>query len=422
MPITPPPGLVRGRGRFNVRTFRAVSVELNNIQRDIDEIFEEATSGGVSGAAVQDVAALRAVPEADREDKQLRLVEDAPGSAALGAIYRFDSTGAGADDGILILTPDVGSGRWFKVSNVEGGFFTDGAGTNAAIGKGAVPPTAAGTDAFAHGDGSDATGLHSFAQGKNNTAGDYSFAQGGGNTASGYYGFAQGKLNNVSAQYTFAQGGGNTVNANGGFAHGAGNNVSSPACCAQGYSNTISASSNNGFAQGSSNTISAASPDSFAQGSTNTVSGARGFAQGNRAHAKFADVKVWGSNRAVLGKAQSGHVTKHLQTTDATADQVVAAIPITTATAMLLEAAVVGRGPAGDIAWTDRILIRIYRDAVNIILNGAPTFTVTLVGLTTATVNVNANTASQELEIRVTGEGATTIDWVAQVRIIESVT
>ncbi len=85
----------------------------------------ETTDGRPSGAsatahpdyagAVQDVAALRAIPETERVDKQQRLVEDK------GTAYYFDTTGAGVDDGDLIIKPtDVGNGgRWFKI--VEGG-------------------------------------------------------------------------------------------------------------------------------------------------------------------------------------------------------------------------------------------------------------------------------------------------------------
>lgn len=85
----------------------------------------ETTDGipsGVSGTAypdyapaVQDVAALRAIPASERVDKQQRLVEDK------STAYYFDDTGAGVDDGDLIIKPaDVGNGgRWFKI--IEGG-------------------------------------------------------------------------------------------------------------------------------------------------------------------------------------------------------------------------------------------------------------------------------------------------------------
>lgn len=83
---------------------------------------QDGMPAGVSGtayphyaSAVQDVAALRAIPPSERADKQQRLVEDK------GTAYWFDDTGAGADDGDLIIKPtDVSNGgRWFKI--VEGG-------------------------------------------------------------------------------------------------------------------------------------------------------------------------------------------------------------------------------------------------------------------------------------------------------------
>lgn len=66
---------------------------------------------GEYGAPVQSIAALRAVPYAGVPDKQLRLVED------VGAIYRYDTAGTGADDGVgtILPTGNAGNGRWFKV-------------------------------------------------------------------------------------------------------------------------------------------------------------------------------------------------------------------------------------------------------------------------------------------------------------------
>ena len=357
-------------------------------------------------------------------------------------------------------------------SGFLGGFFTDGAGTDSAIGKGATPPTAAGSNTFAHGDGSDANGNNSFAQGKDNTVNsDYSFAQGKDNTTatgpncfvqgqsntitSGNYNFVQGKTNTIygwnnfiqgttnsitygyynlaqgqsntiagSSYYSLTQGRGNSITAGGSFSQGYGNIGSGYYSFSQGGRNTAAGGSSftqgATFAQGVNNSVTGQA--SFAQGRNNTTTGDRCFAQGIFTHAKFDDAKMWGSNRAVLGKAQCGHLCKYLQTTDATANQVIASIPIDTTAAMLLEAVVVGRGPSTDVAWTDRLEIRIFRDAGDITLNGAPSFTVTLAGLTTATVDVNANTTTDDLEIRVTGEAATTIDWVCNVTISEVVT
>ncbi len=73
------------------------------------DLFTPATAMLPHAAAEQNVADLRAVPATERVDKQVRLVEDKKAS------YRFDEQGVGTDDGDLIITPTVGSGRWFKI-------------------------------------------------------------------------------------------------------------------------------------------------------------------------------------------------------------------------------------------------------------------------------------------------------------------
>lgn len=498
MPIAPPPGLVRSPGLFRVNNFKQINIALAAINRDLGALFGDATSGSVSGAAVQDLAALRAVPESDRDDRQLRLVEAAPGSVGLGAVYRFDATGVGSDDGNLLIVPDVGSGRWFKNSNVEGGFFKAGVGTNASIGKGTTAPTAAGANAFSHGDLCVASGPHSFAQGTNNTASAYySFAQGGFNTASGPYSFSQGnynyslarssftqgETNSVSGEYSFAQGGNNTLgssadrslvqgvsnllnssdcfmqgysnfsnatssigsfiqgrdnsvyassqysflqgysnlisNGRSSFAQGQNNSVTTGTSLAQGLGNSIGSLGGRSFAQGQSNVIVGSAISSFAQGTSNRVDSPRGFAQGAFARAKFEDAKMWGTNRAVQGKAQTGQVGKHVQTTDAT-PTVVAAIPLDLASQMGMEIKVIGRGPSGNLLWTDLLDVQAHREAAGALVNGAPAFAFTRLVLTTATVSVAAS--GNNIEVTVTGEAATIIDWVCRVTFLESVT
>lgn len=59
---------------------------------------------------VQDIAELRLIPTTDVVDKAIIVVED------LGAIYRFDYSGAGVDDGSTIIEPTSGPGRWFFVA------------------------------------------------------------------------------------------------------------------------------------------------------------------------------------------------------------------------------------------------------------------------------------------------------------------
>lgn len=64
------------------------------------------------GAPVQTIQNLRDVPPDAREDKQLRLVEDA------GAVYRFDTADTTTpDDGDLVIAPtdpSTPNGRWFR--------------------------------------------------------------------------------------------------------------------------------------------------------------------------------------------------------------------------------------------------------------------------------------------------------------------
>ena len=193
-----------------------------------------------------------------------------------------------------------------------GGFFTDGGGTDAAIGKGVVAPTAAGDNALAQGDSSQASGnnafalgdtavasgAHSFAQGYSVTAsGNHALAQGYGATASGLRSFAQGY--NCTATYpdTFAQGyadatadsafaQGNAAVASGAHSFAQGNNVStsSPHSMVQG-SGVRTYFGDTNFAQGYSISVGTPFPGAipyraFAQGSTITVAGYDNFAHG----------------------------------------------------------------------------------------------------------------------------------------------
>lgn len=72
-----------------------------------DALFASFTStfSGEYGPAVQDLPALRAVAPVNRQDKQMRLVEDT------GSIYRFDLQASGGGE-----PPNLGAGQWFKIS------------------------------------------------------------------------------------------------------------------------------------------------------------------------------------------------------------------------------------------------------------------------------------------------------------------
>lgn len=66
---------------------------------------------------VADIAALKAVAAADRQDKQMRVVE----SDGLGqrSIYVFDSASSATADDVAIVAPTAGSGRWFMLSALQ---------------------------------------------------------------------------------------------------------------------------------------------------------------------------------------------------------------------------------------------------------------------------------------------------------------
>jgi len=61
------------------------------------------------GAGVADNAALKAIVASDRKDIDLRFVDSTQ------TLYNFDSGSAASDDGVNVLAPDTGSGRWLKI-------------------------------------------------------------------------------------------------------------------------------------------------------------------------------------------------------------------------------------------------------------------------------------------------------------------
>jgi len=127
-------------------------------------------------------------------------------ATVLGRVTNVD-----ASDGCIFITPSFGGGGG------SGGFFTDGTGTNAAIGKGATAPTASGVNSLAQGDGSSVGGDNSFAFGYNvSVSGNNSFGQGSSLTlGSGAGNFAQGTGHTVpdTSTYCIQFGDNNTINA-----------------------------------------------------------------------------------------------------------------------------------------------------------------------------------------------------------------
>ncbi len=92
---------------------QTAQTEVATLQTDVLALeVQVAELEGNVGDPVQDIAALKAVVAADREDKQLRGVED------VEAIYIFDtaSTAVGDDDLVVVptdVTPPA-AGRWLK--------------------------------------------------------------------------------------------------------------------------------------------------------------------------------------------------------------------------------------------------------------------------------------------------------------------
>lgn len=70
-------------------------------------------------APVADITALAAVAAADRVDKQLRVVEN--DGAGHRSIYIFDSASTADADGVDIVAPGAGTGRWFRAYDVDAG-------------------------------------------------------------------------------------------------------------------------------------------------------------------------------------------------------------------------------------------------------------------------------------------------------------
>lgn len=173
-------------------------------------------------------------------------LSDTPGgiSATPGTNEKVVARVASIDaaDGTIIMdsvTAGTGGGG-------SGGFFTDGTGTNAAIGKGATAPTATAENALAQGNNAVASGVNAFALGTNVTASaDSTLSHGYANTVSNPNSAAQGQNNTVSSSYSFAQGRNNTVRSPQSMAQG--RNLIMPVYGRSnsmfGYNNTLSGTS-----------------------------------------------------------------------------------------------------------------------------------------------------------------------------------
>jgi len=184
----------------------------------------------------------------------------------------------------------------------SGGFFTDGAGTNAAIGKGDVAPTAAGTNSVAQGDASAATANNSFALGNTATATNgfagNGFSLGTTVAVSGAQSFGLGSSQTVSSANSFALGSYSTCSG-GQYQFSLGNtaNCSSGINFALGYSAT--ASGYTSFAMG--NVTEATAASSFAFGDGAVASATYSFAFGKTADATVVNSFAFGYSAQATG-------------------------------------------------------------------------------------------------------------------------
>jgi len=87
------------------------------LAESVEDLNTAITTDGNFADPVADIPALKAVAAADRQDKQMRVVE----SDGLGqrSIYVFDSASSATADDVAIVAPTAGSGRWFMLSALQ---------------------------------------------------------------------------------------------------------------------------------------------------------------------------------------------------------------------------------------------------------------------------------------------------------------
>jgi hypothetical protein len=182
------------------------------------------------------------------------------------------------------------------------------------------------------------------------------------------------------------------------------------------------------FIQGVYNTIGVVSTlaptTCFLQGRDNTISSAidRAFGQGRFVKITRDDQKTWGSNRGVLGAAQTSKIVKHVQTT--TASQItLLTFDLEEDKTYSIKINIAARNTTTTTEGASFILAQAvaYRDtAGSAVLVGSP------VALTRAdtgggSVNLLADLASSgnNLLLRVTGEAGQTYEWCADFEFVE---
>jgi hypothetical protein len=362
------------------------------------------------------------------------------------------------------------------------GFFTDGTGINAAIGKGTVTPIATGTNAFAQGDGSFANANHSFASGnKVQVTGSHSAGFGGNqyvagqySLSAGYYNYANGNnqlavgfLNNLYDQYSSAAiGNNNTIQPTGGgqfnFALGGDNTIDggagayeTQACLAVGYSHTIAYSQgssvfginnestgNSGFGafdRGNHNAVFGTDNSAFGAqgfiaggqlsaidpnkaGGTGTQKAIECFIHGTGVRIGRDYQKTWGSNKA---DATNSKIVRYIQTVnDTTTTLLTLNIDNGRAYSMRLQGVVRQSGLGGinnSAAW-DMPGILIYGDNIDprIVIGGGDTAPTNSAGVASgARIRIIPDGITRNCLVQVTGIAATDYRWCVTLEFTE---
>jgi hypothetical protein len=277
--------------------------------------------------------------------------------------------------------------------------------------------------------------------GNNQATGAYSAILGGGdagtaanrNTASGDYSVVVGGRNNVASGIGAFVGGGGTVGNNNTFANTASNTV---AVVVGGIQNT--ASGLYSFVGGGYGNQSTAAQCSVAGGVGNIVNGSTSAIMGG----------AYGTTRGItgyhvfsacvaplsttIGQSQAGMLILAKQTTDATATALTSdgsaasgtnQVILPNNSAYFFRGEVVsGKTAAGDTkGWTIEGVIKRGANAASTALVGVPTVTSTYADLGAATwdIAVTADTTNGGIRVTFTGQAATTIRTVCQIRTTE---
>lgn len=286
---------------------------------------------------------------------------------------------------------------------------------------------------------------YSFCIGSTNyTAAENSFAQGYNNYTSGSGpGFAQGFYNRTGGVNTFSQGRNNYVYGSqmsiqgldnswsGGqheniFVQGYANNFTGTyrayQIFAQGSNISVGGEANNCFAQGYDINI-RGSDDSFFQGRSHSTDGnprARVFVQGAYGLVQNDDQKVWGSNRTLVGGAQSSKIVTYENTVNAT-PRIMASITTDTDKSYLISCKMVARNTTTNAETATFVLSQacVYNDTGTAVLIGTPAFTQVDSGGGASSFACDIAVSTSNFEINITGDATDTVQWCMDLEYVE---